>query len=80
MSLAFDKSSVVKEYKEESEALKIESDALAKKLGKTIVEKDWAVGKLKSLDLSTKKKLVGVLGGIHSLIFIGFYKTSSLAA
>ena len=54
MTLAFDKSSVVKEYKEEIETLKREGDALAKKLGKTIVEKDWAVGKLKSFDLSTK--------------------------
>ena len=57
-SLAFDKSAVVKEYKEEIESLKKEKDATAKKLGEVIVERDWAVGKLKSLDLSTKRKMV----------------------
>ncbi|MCJ8347195.1 transposase [bacterium] len=66
MTLAFDKSSVVKEYKEEIETLKREGDALAKKLGKTIVEKDWAVGKLKSLDLSTKKSLVDKTEGVQA--------------
>ncbi len=58
MSLAFDKSSVVAEYKEEISTLKKESDALAKTLGRTIVERDWAVGKLKSLDLCSKKDLL----------------------
>ncbi len=57
-SLAFDKSSVVKEYKEEVEKLSKEKERLAKKLDETIIERDWAVGKLKSLDLSTKKALV----------------------
>lgn len=57
-SLAFDVGGATKAYKEEIEELKDENDALAKKLGKTTVERDWAVGKLKSLDLSNKKDLV----------------------
>ena len=57
-SLAFDKSAVVKEYKEEIEHLNREKDKIAKKLGEVIVERDWAVGKLKSLDLSIKKELI----------------------
>ena len=56
--LAFDKSAVVKEYKEEIENLKKEKDAIAKKLGEVIVERDWAVGKLKSLDLSKKREMI----------------------
>jgi len=40
-SLAFDKSVVVKEYKEEIEHLKKEKDATAQKLGEAIVERDW---------------------------------------
>ena len=61
MSLAFDvwrihsqnpyKSTVVKEYKDEIETLQYEKDAIAKKLGETIVEKDFLVEKLKSLAL-----------------------------
>ena len=56
--LAFDKSTVTKEYKEEIEKLKKAKDATSKKLGEVIVERDWAVGKLKSLDLSTKKEMI----------------------
>ena len=47
-----------KESKKEIEKLKSENDALAKALGKTTIERDWAVGKLRSLDLSDKKELV----------------------
>ena len=54
-SLAFDKSAVVKEYKEEIEQLKKEKDKTSKKLGEIIVERDWLEGKLKSLDLSIKR-------------------------
>lgn len=71
-SLAFDVSGATKAYKDEIETLKEENDALAKKLGKTTIERDWAVGcskaefrrnevtrtQLKSLDLSNKKDLV----------------------
>ena len=35
-----------------------EGDQLAQKLGKVIIERDWAVGKLGSLDLLTKKTLL----------------------
>ena len=56
MSLAFDKSAVVKEYKEEIENLKKDKDMIAKKLGETIVEKDFLEGKLVSLASSSKRK------------------------
>ena len=49
MSLAFDKSTVVKEYKAELETVKKEKDLIAKKLGETIVEKEFLEGKLESL-------------------------------
>jgi len=57
-SMAFDLGKATQSYKEEISDLKEENDALAKKLGKTTIEKDWAVGKLVSLDLLSKKSLV----------------------
>lgn len=58
-SMAFDLSGATKEYRSEIEALKGENDALAKKLGKTTVERDWLQGKLKSsVSLSDKRELV----------------------
>ena len=45
MSLAFDKSAVVKEYKEEIAQLQKSSDALAKKVGTLTIERDWLEGK-----------------------------------
>ncbi len=56
MSLAFDKSAVVKEYKDEIETLKVQKGAIAKKLGETIVEKDFLVEKLNSLVSSKGRK------------------------
>jgi putative transposase len=56
--LAFEPAKVVSEYKEQINKLKDQNDELAKALGKTTVERDWAVGKLGSLDLSNKKSLV----------------------
>ena len=56
MSLAFDKSAVVKEYKVEIEALKTDKDNLAKKVGNLIVEKDFLVEKLQSLVSSKGRK------------------------
>jgi putative transposase len=47
--LAFDKSTVTKEYKKEIESLKKAKDATSKRLGEVIVERDFVVGKLKSL-------------------------------
>ena len=55
---AFESDNNAKENKEKMEKLIQENDALAKALGRTTVERDWAVGKLKSLDLSDKKDLV----------------------
>ncbi|MDQ7085912.1 MAG: transposase [Sulfurovum sp.] len=43
-SLAFDKSAIVKEYKEQIETLEREKDATSKKLGEVIVERDFVVG------------------------------------
>ena len=50
--LAFDN------YKEEIEKLQKEKELLAKKLGETVVEKEWLEKKLKSLDLSKRIKLI----------------------
>ena len=59
MSLAFDKSTVVKEYKEKIEVLQNSNDSLAKKVGNLTVEKDFLVEKLRSLVSSkTRKKFV----------------------
>jgi len=58
-SLAFDKSAVVKEYKEQIAKLEREHNQLAKKVGILTIERDWLAKKLCSLDLSTKKRLVG---------------------
>jgi len=57
-SKAFEDNVSSKEHQKEIEKLKKENDLLAKTLGKTTIERDWAVGKLKSLDLSNKKSLV----------------------
>ena len=56
MSLAFDKSTVVKEYKNEIEELKKSNDQLAKKVGNLTVEKDFLEGKLVSLASSKERK------------------------
>jgi len=42
-SVAFDPSKIVSVYKDEIETLKHQNDELAKALGKTTVERDWAV-------------------------------------
>jgi len=57
-SLAFEPAKVVSEYKSEIKELKAENDELAKALGKATVERDWAVGKLNSLDIPNKRDLV----------------------
>ena len=43
MSLAFDKKHVVSSYEDNISSLKRENDQLARKLGKVVVERDWAV-------------------------------------
>jgi len=55
MSIAFDKKQVVKSYEEDIVKLKRENNKLAQTLGKTVVERDWAVEKLQSLDLFSRK-------------------------
>ena len=57
-SLAFDRSTVVKEYKDEIEKIQKQNGELAKKVGTLTIENDWLAGKLKSLDLSDKKKMI----------------------
>ena len=57
-TLAFDVGEATKEYRQRIEKLEQENEALAKTLGKTTIERDWAVGKLKSLDSSSKRRLV----------------------
>ena len=56
MSLAFDKSTVVKEYKDQIEVLQKDKDVLAKKVGNLTVEKDFLVEKLISLASSKERK------------------------
>ena len=56
MSLAFDKSTVVKEYKDEIDVLQKDNDALAKKVGTLTIEKDFLEGKLVSLASSKERK------------------------
>ena len=65
-SLAFDKSAVVKEYKDEIIKLGKEKDATSKKLGEIIVERDWLEGKLESLGLSTRKRMVDTKEGVQA--------------
>ena len=56
--MAFDTDKATEVYKKQLEAKEAEIDELAKALGKTTVERDRAVKKLVSLDLSNKKSLV----------------------
>jgi putative transposase len=59
MSLAFDKSTVVKEYKNEIESLQKDKDELAKKVGNLTIEKDFLEGKLVSLvSFKTRKSFI----------------------
>jgi putative transposase len=56
--MAMEPSRAVKEYKDEIDELKSKNDEYAKALGKVTIERDWAVGKLKSLDSSNKKSMI----------------------
>jgi len=55
---AFEDDKVSDKYKKQIEIKNKEIDALAKTLGKTTVKMEWAVGKLKSLNLINKKNLI----------------------
>jgi putative transposase len=56
--VAMEPAKAIKEYKDEVAKLKIEVGEYAKKVGQLTLEKEWAVGKLKSLDSSYKKELI----------------------
>jgi len=56
--LAMEPSKAVKEYKDEVVELNIKIDKYAKVVGKITVERDWALEKLQSLDLSSKQEIV----------------------
>jgi putative transposase len=58
--LAMEPSLAIKEYKDEVALLNEKIDKYAKVVGKITVERDWAVGKLQSLDLSSKQEIVEV--------------------
>jgi len=58
ISLAFDKSTVVKEYKDEIEELQKSNDSLAKKVGNLTIEKDFLEGKLVSLASFKERKVL----------------------
>ena len=57
--IAMEPAKAVKEYKDKIKELEKKVDKYAKTVGKITVERDWAVGKLKSLDLSTLVKQSG---------------------
>ena len=56
--VAMEPAKAVKEYKDEVAKLKVEVGEYVKKVGQLTLEKDWAVGKLQSLDSSYKKELI----------------------
>ncbi|MCD6172196.1 MAG: IS3 family transposase [Sulfurimonas sp.] len=56
--VAMEPAKAVKEYKDEVAKLKVKVGEYAKKVGELTLEKDWAVGKLQSLDSSYKKELI----------------------
>jgi len=58
--IAMEPSKVVKEYKEQVKVLEKKVEKYAKTVGVLTVERDWLEGKLKSLDLSTKREMVDV--------------------
>lgn len=68
MSLAFDKSAVVKEYKTEIESLQANNQKLAQKVGNLTIEKDFLEGKLVSSVSSDKRK--AMVDSEHSLSLI----------
>ena len=58
-SLAFDKSAVVKEYKEEIDTLKKDKNMMARKVGELTLERDFAVEKLQnSVSCNARKEMV----------------------
>jgi len=58
IEIAMEPSKAVKEYKEELSSAHEQNEMLTKIVGKMTVEKEWLEKKLKSLDLSDKKKMI----------------------
>lgn len=58
--LAMEPDKAAKEYKKQIQELEKKVDKYAKTVGKLTVERDWVVGKLRSLDLSTKREIAQV--------------------
>jgi len=56
--VAMEPAKVVKEYKKEITNLQAQIDRYTKTVGKITMEKEWLEGKLESLDLLSKKKLI----------------------
>ena len=56
--IAMEPLKVVREYKDEIIQLKAKNDEYAKTVGQLTVEYNWMQGKLKSLDLSSKKQII----------------------
>jgi putative transposase len=79
--VAMEPAKAVKEYKDEVAKLKVEVGEYAKKVGQLTLEKDWAVGKLKSLDSSYKKELIDrdenkVLSVVKQCNLIGYNRSN----
>ena len=66
--IAMEPAKAVREYKEKIQELEKKVDKYAKTVGKITVERDWAVGKLESLDLYKKRKMVQVQANIDNKI------------
>jgi putative transposase len=58
--IAMEPARAVKEYKDQIKELEKKVDKYAKTVGKLTVERDWLEGKLKCLDLSSKRKMIEV--------------------
>ncbi|MBE0492691.1 MAG: IS3 family transposase [Sulfurospirillum sp.] len=79
--VAMEPAKAVKEYKDEVAKLKVEIGEYAKKVGQLTLEKDWAVGKLKSLDSSCKKELIDrddekILSVLNQCSLIGYNRSN----
>ena len=56
--IAMEPAKAMQDYKDEIESLKTQNDQYAKIVGKMTIEKEWLEKKLKSLDLSDRKKMI----------------------
>lgn len=66
--IAMEPAKAVREYKEKIQELEKKVDKYAKTVGKITVERDWAVGKLESLDLYKRREMVQVQANIDNKI------------